>query len=144
MASGTTARIGLEDDAEPGPAELLSGHALARTAAETAQAGALDRGRLRVARHCCLLVYVELKAAAFLRGIPLWAAVAIVVVAVVPAAFRRRWPRTVLALVVTAGAVATAISSSPVPPLAAAFVIYMIPLRFPRRDALCCWPARCW
>jgi signal transduction histidine kinase len=83
-----------------------------------------------------LLVYVELKAAAFLHGIPLWAAAAIVVVAVVPAAFRRCWPRTVLALVVTAGAVATAISSSPVPPLAVAFVIYVIPLRFARRDAL--------
>jgi signal transduction histidine kinase len=82
------------------------------------------------------LVYVELRAAPFLRGIPLWAAAAIVAVAVVPAAFRRRWPRTVLALVVTAGAVATAISSSPVPPLAAAFVMYVIPLRFPRRDAL--------
>jgi signal transduction histidine kinase len=82
-----------------------------------------------------LLVY-ELKAAPFVRGIPGWAAVAIVVAAVVPAAFRRYWPRTVLALVVTAGAVATAFSSSPVPPLAAAFVIYVIPLRFPRREAL--------
>jgi signal transduction histidine kinase len=83
-----------------------------------------------------LVVYVELRAAAFLRGIPLWAAAAIVVAAVVPAALRRRWPRTALALVVTAGALATAISSSPVPSLAAAFVIYVIPLRFPRRDAL--------
>ena len=83
-----------------------------------------------------VLVYLELKAVAFLRGIPLWAAVAIVAVAVIPAAFRRCWPRTVLALVVMAGAVATAISSSPVPPLAAAFVMYVIPLRFARRDAL--------
>ncbi len=82
------------------------------------------------------LAYLELKAAPFLRGIPLWAAAVIVAVAVVPAAFRRCWPRTVLALVVTAGAVATAISSSPVPSLAAAFVIYVISLRFPRRDAL--------
>jgi signal transduction histidine kinase len=82
------------------------------------------------------LLYVELRAAPFLRGIPPWAASAIVAVAVVPAAFRRRWPRAVLALVVTAGAIATAISSSPVPPLAAAFVIYVIPLRFARRDAL--------
>ena len=81
------------------------------------------------------LVY-ELKATPFVRGIPGWAAVVIVAVAVVPAAFRRRWPRTVLTLVVTAGAVATAFSSSPVPPLAAAFVIYVIPLRFPRREAL--------
>lgn len=82
------------------------------------------------------LVYVELKAAPFLRGIPLWAATVIVAVAVVPAALRRCWPRTVLALVVIGGAVATAVSSSPVPPLAAAFVIYVIPLRFPRREAL--------
>ena len=82
------------------------------------------------------LVYFALKAIPFLRGIPLWAATAIVAVAVVPAAFRRCRPRTVLTLVVTGGAVAVAISSSPVPPLAAAFVIYLIPLRFPRRDAL--------
>jgi signal transduction histidine kinase len=82
------------------------------------------------------LVYFELKEAAFLRGVPLWAAVPIVVVSVFPAVFRRRWPRTVLALVVTAGALATAFSSSPVPSLAAAFVTYVIPLRFPRRDAL--------
>jgi signal transduction histidine kinase len=82
------------------------------------------------------LVYVELKAAPFLRGIPPWAAVVIVVVAVLPAALRRCRPRAVLALVVIAGAVATALSSSPVPALAAAFVMYVIPLRFPRRDAL--------
>jgi signal transduction histidine kinase len=82
------------------------------------------------------LVYFALRAVPFLRGIPLWAATAIVVVAVIPAAFRRCRPRSVLALVVTAGAVAMAISSSPVPALAAAFVIYVIPLRFPRRDAL--------
>ena len=83
-----------------------------------------------------LLVYFELKAVPFLRGIPQWAAAAIIAVAVLPAALRRCWPRTVLALVVTAGAVAAAFSSSPVPPLAAAFVMYVIPLRFPRRDAL--------
>lgn len=82
------------------------------------------------------LVYYELKAAPYLRGIPLWVAGAIVLVAVIPAGVRRCWPRTVLALVVIAGAVATAISSSPVPSLAAAFVMYVIPLRFPRRDAL--------
>jgi signal transduction histidine kinase len=82
------------------------------------------------------LVYAELRDAPFLRGIPFWAPIVIVAVAVVPAAFRRCRPRTVLALVVTAGAVATAFSTSPVPWLAAAFVIYVIPLRFPRRDAL--------
>ena len=104
MASGTTARVGLWYDAKPGPAELLSGHGPARTAAEAAPAGALDRDRLR-AHGALLLVYAALKAAPFLRGIPLWAAVVIVAVAVVPAAFRRRWPRTALALVVAAGAV---------------------------------------
>jgi signal transduction histidine kinase len=101
-------------------------------------------GRLRpvhwIAIDCAFtalaLVYAELRDAPFLRGIPFWAAIVIVAVAVVPAAFRRCRPRTVLALVVTAGAVATAFSTSPVPWLAAAFVIYVIPLRFPRRDAL--------
>jgi signal transduction histidine kinase len=65
-----------------------------------------------------------------------WADAVIVVVAVLAAAFRRRWPRAVLALVVVAGAVATGISTSPAPWLAVAFVMYMIPLRFPRREAL--------
>jgi signal transduction histidine kinase len=83
-----------------------------------------------------LLVYIELKAAPYMRGIPLWAAIVIVLIAVVPAALRRRWPRAVLALVVVAGAVVTAFSSNPAPPLAAAFVMYLIPLRFARRDAL--------
>ena len=72
-----------------------------------------------------------------LRGIPYWASPAIVAVTVLPAAFRRYWPRTVLALVVAGGAVATAVSRNPdLPPLAVAFVMYLIPLRFPRRDAL--------
>jgi signal transduction histidine kinase len=93
-----------------------------------------------IAIDCALtvlaLLYGEWKAAPFLAGIPPWAASAIVAVAVVPAAFRRCRPRAVLALVAVAGAVAAALSSSPVPWLAAAFVIYVIPLRFPRRDAL--------
>ena len=82
------------------------------------------------------LVYLELREAAFLQGVPLWAAAAIAVISVFPAAFRRRWPRTVLSLVVGAGAVATAISPFPDPWLATAFVMYVIPLRFSRRDAL--------
>jgi signal transduction histidine kinase len=72
-----------------------------------------------------------------LRGIPYWVSPAVVAVAVLPAAFRRYWPRTVLALVVAGGAVATAVSRNPdLPPLAVAFTMYLIPLRFPRRDAL--------
>ena len=108
------------DPLAPPPGRLRSEHWIAIDCAFTALA----------------LVYAELRAAPFLRGIPFWAAIVIVAVALVPAAFRRCWPRTVLALVVTAGAVATAVSTSPVPWLAAAFVIYVIPLRFPRRDAL--------
>jgi signal transduction histidine kinase len=83
-----------------------------------------------------LLVYIDLKVAPFLRGIPSWAAIVIVLVAVVPAAFRRCGPRTVLVMVAASEAVASALSSSPAPPLAVAFVMYLIPLRFPRRDAL--------
>lgn len=69
-----------------------------------------------IAIDCALtalaLVYGEWKAAPFLSGVPQWAAIAIVAVAVVPAAFRRCWPRTVLALVAVAGAVVAALSSS--------------------------------
>src|SRR5260370_9207186 len=72
-----------------------------------------------------------------LRGIPYWASPAVVAVTVLPAACRRYWPGTVLALVVAGGAVATGVSRTPaLPPLAVAFVMYLIPLRFPRRDAL--------
>jgi len=45
------------------------------------------------------LGYAIFKALASLHGVPHWAAAAIVAVAVLPAAFRRRWPRGVLALV---------------------------------------------
>src|SRR5260370_1550363 len=72
-----------------------------------------------------------------LRGIPCWARPGVGAVTVLPVAFRRYWPRTVLALVVVGGAVATAVSRNPdLPPLTVAFVMYLIPLRFPRRDAL--------
>ena len=71
-----------------------------------------------------------------LQAIPQWAAAVIVALSVLPAAWRRRWPRAVLAVIVTSAAVATALSTSPDPALAAAFVMYLIPLRFARRDAL--------
>jgi signal transduction histidine kinase len=84
------------------------------------------------------LAYADIfKETADLRGIPYWASPAVVAVTVLPAAFRRCWPRSVLALVVVGGALATAGSRNPdLPPLAVAFVMYLIPLRFPRRDAL--------
>jgi signal transduction histidine kinase len=84
------------------------------------------------------LAYAEIfRETADLRGIPHWAGPAVVAVTVLPAAFRRYWPRTALALVVAGGAAATAVSRNPdLAPLAVAFVMYLIPLRFPRRDAL--------
>ena len=83
------------------------------------------------------LVYgIGFGAPANLTGIPQWAAAVISAGAVLPAAWRRRWPRTVLALVAVSWAVATAVSVNPEPPLVVAFVMYLIPLRFPRREAL--------
>jgi signal transduction histidine kinase len=73
---------------------------------------------------------------AFLPGTPHWAAATIAALAVVPAAWRRRWPRAVLAVTAGSWAAAAALSTSPVPALAVAFVIYLIPPRFSRRDAL--------
>ena len=73
---------------------------------------------------------------AYLQDIPRWAAAVFAVFAVVPAAWRRRWPRAVLAVTVISGAVTMALSTSPDPALAVAFVMYLIPLRFARRDAL--------
>ncbi|MER6095890.1 hypothetical protein ABT154_08480 [Streptomyces sp. NPDC001728] len=52
------------------------------------------------------------------------------------AAFRRRWPLAVLASVLTVGAIATFVRGGPVPLVAVAFVAYVIPHRFPRRQAL--------
>jgi signal transduction histidine kinase len=84
-----------------------------------------------------VLVYgIGFNLPADLTGIPRGVAVLVVVVAVLPAAARRRWPRTVLALVVAGGAAVAALSFSPDPPLAAGFVMYLIPLRFARREAL--------
>ncbi len=102
--------------------QLLSAHQVAVDAAVTA---------LLVAAYG-----VAFGEPADLQAIPRWAAAVIAVLAVVPAAWRRRWPRAVLAVTVTSGAVATALSTSPSPALAVAFVMYLIPLRFGRRDAL--------
>lgn len=82
------------------------------------------------------LAYVAgFKDLALLRS-PHWLSVAIVAIAVLPVAARRFWPRTVHVLVVVGAAVATAISRSPHVALAVGFVVYLIPLRFPRREAL--------
>lgn len=67
---------------------------------------------------------------------PHWAVATIVAVCVLPAAVRRRWPRTVLVLVVAGQTVATTFGASRQPALAVAFVMYLIPLWFPRREAL--------
>ena len=83
-----------------------------------------------------LTAVVAFRELADLRGIPHLAAAAIVAVAILPAAFRRRWPRAALALVVAGSAIAMALSTSPALALAPAFVMYLIPLRRPRPEAL--------
>lgn len=60
----------------------------------------------------------------------------IVTASVLPAGLRRRWPVATLAVVTVAGALAIARSADPAPALAAAYVMYLIPLRYPRREAL--------
>ncbi len=78
----------------------------------------------------------EFNQPADLTGVPRGVAALIVAVAVLPAAARRRWPLTALALTVAGGAAVAALSFSPDPPLAAGFVMYLIPLRIARREAL--------
>ncbi|MGA5821942.1 histidine kinase [Kitasatospora sp. NPDC094028] len=58
------------------------------------------------------------------------------VLSLLAVAFRRRWPRAVLASVVIVGTVATFVRGGPVPLVAVAFVMYVIPQRLPRRGAL--------
>jgi signal transduction histidine kinase len=63
--------------------------------------------------------------------------VIVFLVSVLPVAGRRLWPRTVLAVVTIASALVLALSrGDPAPQLAVAYVIYLIPGRFPRRKAL--------
>ena len=61
----------------------------------------------------------------------------LVLLSVLPAAVRRLWPRSVLAVVTIAAALVVALShGDPPPQLAVAYVIYLIPGRFPRSVAL--------
>ena len=61
----------------------------------------------------------------------------VVLLSVLPVAGRRLWPRTVLAVVTIASALVLALSrGDPTPQLAVAYVSYLIPGRFPRREAL--------
>jgi signal transduction histidine kinase len=57
-------------------------------------------------------------------------------VAVLAAGFRRSAPVPSLALVVVVGLLTTGIASFPTPWVAVAFVIYVIPLRFPRTESV--------
>ena len=83
-----------------------------------------------------VLVYgIGFNQPADLTGVPQGVAALVVAVAVLPVAAWRRWPRTVLTLVVAGGAAVATLSFSPDPPLAAALVMYLIPLRFARREA---------
>ncbi|MEY9855508.1 signal transduction histidine kinase [Catenulispora sp. GAS73] len=70
---------------------------------------------------------------------PGWLAVAVLLLASLPAALRRLWPRTVLAVVVVSSALAiagTAVNAPVYIPVGACYAVSLIPLRFPRREAL--------
>jgi signal transduction histidine kinase len=70
---------------------------------------------------------------------PGWLSVVILVLASLPVAVRRIWPRTVLAVVVVSSAVAIAGVAMNAPvfvPLGACYALSLIPLRLPRADAL--------
>ncbi|GHF78432.1 two-component sensor histidine kinase [Kitasatospora xanthocidica] len=60
----------------------------------------------------------------------------IAVLSLLAVAFRRRWPLAALAGVVTVGTVATFVRGGPVPLVAVAFAMYVIPQRSRRREAL--------
>jgi signal transduction histidine kinase len=95
--------------------------------------------RLDCAAALALAVAVTagLRELAELTAVPRPAVLILVVLSVLPAAVRRLWPRTVLAVVTLASAVVLALSTGdPAPALAVGFVIYLIPSRFPRRQAL--------
>src|SRR3984885_1449641 len=65
-----------------------------------------------------------------------WATTLLAAVAVIPVACRRRWPAAALAVSAIASAILIAIAVNPLPALAPAFCMYLIPLRFRHRDAL--------
>jgi signal transduction histidine kinase len=69
-------------------------------------------------------------------GVPHPVVLIVVLLSVLPIAVRRLWPRTVLAVITLASAVVLALSPNPAPPLAAAYAMYLIPARLPRREAL--------
>jgi signal transduction histidine kinase len=69
-------------------------------------------------------------------GVPHPVVLILVLLSVLPIAVRRRWPRTVLAVVTLASAAVLALSPNPAPPYAVAYAMYLIPARLPRREAL--------
>jgi signal transduction histidine kinase len=67
---------------------------------------------------------------------PRWAEAAVVVAAVLVAAFRRWLPPAVLATAAVVGAAVTTLTASPAALVAAMFVTYLVPVRFDRRAAV--------
>jgi signal transduction histidine kinase len=72
-----------------------------------------------------------------MEAVPRPVAVVLVLLSVLPAAARRPWPRAALAVVTVASAAVLALyRGDPPPQFAVAFVVYLVPARFPLRDAL--------
>jgi signal transduction histidine kinase len=89
-----------------------------------------------VAAVLLAVAYAFLHELAQLAGVPHAVAAALAACSVLPVAGRRRWPRTVLGVVAVASAATMALGHSPVLPFSVAFVMYLVPLRFARREAL--------
>ncbi|WP_042410183.1 sensor histidine kinase [Streptacidiphilus carbonis] len=89
-----------------------------------------------VAVDCCAAVLMALPNKVVFLRCPTWLGVIVLALAVLPAALRRFWPRTVLTVVVVSVAAATALDKVAYLPLAVGYVICLIPLRVPRRESL--------
>lgn len=80
---------------------------------------------------------VGFRQVADLTAVPHPVALILVLLSVLPAAARRLWPRTMLALVTVASAAVLALSrGNPAPQFAVGFLSYLIPAQFRRRQAL--------
>ena len=131
LASSTTGHVNSGYDADRGPARY-------RHAVDEHRAPLLKRLRPGhwVAIDCVAAVLMVPANKLVSMRCPQWLGLIILLLAVLPAAVRRIRPRTALALVVVAGAVATALDNSAYLPLAVGYVVYLIPLRTARREAL--------
>jgi signal transduction histidine kinase len=68
-------------------------------------------------------------------GIPLWVAYLLALASTLPSAARRLWPLPVLGVVLAGSVAAMAIGTGKDPSVVAAFVLYLVGFRYPRRGS---------